>query len=55
MTYQRAMTILSFLEFETEYAPWVAAITGFNWLTNRLTGPENAAVLEKLTVSSFDS
>nr|QBI71857.1 aminopeptidase N3a [Plutella xylostella] len=49
MTYQRAMTILSFLEFETEYAPWVAAITGFNWLTNRLSGPENAAVLDKLT------
>uniref|UniRef100_A0A2A4IXQ9 ERAP1-like C-terminal domain-containing protein n=1 Tax=Heliothis virescens TaxID=7102 RepID=A0A2A4IXQ9_HELVI len=49
MTYQRALNILSFLEFETEYAPWVAAITGFNWLRNRLVGkPQLDELNEKI-------
>lgn len=46
MTYNRAFNILSFLENETEYAPWVAAITGFNWLRNRLAGSEYLPRLE---------
>nr|AAX39865.1 aminopeptidase N3 [Trichoplusia ni] len=36
MSYERAFNILSFLQFETEYAPWVAALTGFSWIRNRL-------------------
>ncbi|XP_026322120.1 membrane alanyl aminopeptidase-like [Hyposmocoma kahamanoa] len=36
MTYNRAFNLLAFLENETEYAPWFAAITGINWLRNRL-------------------
>ncbi|XP_063824395.1 membrane alanyl aminopeptidase-like [Ostrinia nubilalis] len=38
MTYSRAFNILSFLENETDYTPWLAAITGFNWIRNRLVG-----------------
>nr|ADL38970.1 aminopeptidase N3 [Diatraea saccharalis] len=38
MTYTRAFNILSFLEHEDAYAPWVAAITGFNWINNRVIG-----------------
>ncbi|XP_047984084.1 membrane alanyl aminopeptidase-like isoform X2 [Leguminivora glycinivorella] len=38
MSYNKALNILSFLEFETDYAPWVAAMTGFTWLRNRLAG-----------------
>ncbi|XP_059049750.1 membrane alanyl aminopeptidase-like [Achroia grisella] len=48
MPYHRALNILSFLENEVEYAPWVAAITGFNWLRNRLAGTENLPKLESL-------
>ncbi|OWR41735.1 aminopeptidase N precursor [Danaus plexippus plexippus] len=36
MTYNRAFNILSFLEFEDSYAPWIAAIAGFNFARNRL-------------------
>ncbi|KAJ8733132.1 hypothetical protein PYW08_001430 [Mythimna loreyi] len=46
MGYERAMNILSFLEFETDYAPWVAAITGFNWVRARLHGTSHLAVLD---------
>ncbi|CAG9794998.1 unnamed protein product [Diatraea saccharalis] len=35
MSYTRAFNILSFMRFETEYAPWAAAISGFNWVRNR--------------------
>ncbi|CAH2240693.1 jg6646 [Pararge aegeria aegeria] len=50
MSYNRAFNILSFLKDETDYTPWVAAITGFNWLQNRLVGTEYQAKLEKLMV-----
>lgn len=37
------------MENETEYAPWLAAISGFNWLRNRLAStPEQ---LTELNVS----
>lgn len=36
LSYTRALNILSFLEFEDKYAPWVAAITGFNFALRRL-------------------
>ncbi|XP_059049701.1 membrane alanyl aminopeptidase-like [Achroia grisella] len=36
MRYERAWNILSFLEYEDEYAPWIAAISGFNFLIRRL-------------------
>lgn len=49
MTYSRAFNILSFLENETEYTPWVAAITGFNWIRNRLVG---TTYLSRLEVST---
>lgn len=46
MTYRRAFNILSFLENETEYTPWAAAITGFSWLRNRFAGTPSQAPLE---------
>ncbi|KAI5638675.1 peptidase family m1 domain-containing protein [Phthorimaea operculella] len=46
MTYTRAFSLLSFLENETQYAPWVAAITGFNWIRNRLQS--NPVLLNQL-------
>ncbi|CAH1647273.1 unnamed protein product [Spodoptera littoralis] len=36
LSYTRALNILSFLEFEDKYAPWVAAIAGFNFALRRL-------------------
>ncbi|OWR41734.1 aminopeptidase N3 precursor [Danaus plexippus plexippus] len=48
MSYNKAFNILSFLENETEYTPWVAAITGFNWLRNRFAGTNYLAPLEEL-------
>nr|AAF37560.1 aminopeptidase 3 [Helicoverpa punctigera] len=45
MKYDRALNILSYLENETDYAPWVAAMTGFNWLRNRLVGKPQLAEL----------
>ncbi|KAL0882634.1 hypothetical protein ABMA27_001069 [Loxostege sticticalis] len=48
MTYSRAFNILSFLENETEYTPWVAAITGFNWIRTRLGGTPFLARLDSL-------
>ncbi|KAL0882633.1 hypothetical protein ABMA27_001068 [Loxostege sticticalis] len=48
MSYNRAFNILSFLENETDYNPWVAAITGFNWIRNRLVGTTYLARLETL-------
>ncbi|CAH0693407.1 unnamed protein product [Chilo suppressalis] len=38
MNYTRAFNILSFLQNEDAYTPWVAAITGFNWINNRVIG-----------------
>lgn len=52
MTYTRALNILSFLENETDYAPWVAAITGFNWLRNRLASATTVTELNGLNVST---
>nr|AAX39863.1 aminopeptidase N1 [Trichoplusia ni] len=46
MTYRQAFNILSFLEFEDEYAPWIAAIAGFNFAVRRLAHDE--AALAKL-------
>lgn len=46
MTYTKAFNILSYLENETEYAPWAAAITGFSWLRNRLAGTQDLVQLE---------
>ncbi|CAH1647272.1 unnamed protein product [Spodoptera littoralis] len=51
MRYDRALHILSFLERETDYAPWAAAITGFNWLRNRLVGHPLEANLNALIQS----
>ncbi|XP_041970737.1 membrane alanyl aminopeptidase-like [Aricia agestis] len=48
LSYTRAFSILSFLENETEYAPWVAAMTGFTWLRNRLAGTSDLALLEQI-------
>ncbi|CAH2070916.1 unnamed protein product, partial [Iphiclides podalirius] len=46
MTYTRAFNILSFLENETEYAPWMAAITGFSWIRNRFAGTPHLTRIE---------
>lgn len=46
MAYNRAFNILSFLENETEYAPWLAAVTGFNWIRNRLGGTTALATID---------
>ncbi|CAK1599082.1 unnamed protein product [Parnassius mnemosyne] len=35
-SYDRIYNILSFLEFEDAYAPWIAAINGFNFVIRRL-------------------
>ncbi|XP_052753553.1 membrane alanyl aminopeptidase-like [Galleria mellonella] len=49
MSYSRALNLLSFLETETAYAPWVTALTAFNWLINRLAStPETLAKLHSL-------
>nr|ASU92545.1 aminopeptidase N [Achaea janata] len=48
MTYRRAFNILSFLEFETDYAPWVAAMTGFSWVRNRLASTTTLTELERV-------
>ncbi|XP_047984433.1 membrane alanyl aminopeptidase-like [Leguminivora glycinivorella] len=48
LRYERALNILSFLEFEDQYAPWLAAITGFNWVVRRLAhDEENLAKLRE--------
>lgn len=49
MTYNEIFEILEFLAEETDYAPWLAAITGFNWMRNRLA--TTTQELEKLDVS----
>ncbi|VVD01641.1 unnamed protein product [Leptidea sinapis] len=46
MNYTRAFNILSFLEGEQDYAPWVAALSGFSWLRNRLAGTTTLTTLE---------
>nr|AAC36148.1 aminopeptidase [Plodia interpunctella] len=48
MSYTRALSLLSFLQYETDYAPWVAAITGFNWLRNRFAGTSLQETFETL-------
>ncbi|XP_052740774.1 membrane alanyl aminopeptidase [Bicyclus anynana] len=50
MTYNRAFNILSFLKDETDYTPWVAAVTGFSWLQNRLAGTVYQSQLENLII-----
>ncbi|XP_013142035.1 PREDICTED: membrane alanyl aminopeptidase-like [Papilio polytes] len=35
-SYDRVFNILSFLEFESSYGPWIAAINGFNFVLRRL-------------------
>ncbi|CAK1546277.1 unnamed protein product [Leptosia nina] len=45
-TYDRIFNILSFLEFEDQYAPWMSAITGFNFARSRLA--YDAASLKRL-------
>ncbi|XP_063824393.1 membrane alanyl aminopeptidase-like [Ostrinia nubilalis] len=50
MNYYRAFNIISFLENETEYTPWVAAITGFNWIRNRLVGSSYLDRLDEMIV-----
>ncbi|CAB3221062.1 unnamed protein product [Arctia plantaginis] len=46
LSYTRAFNILSFLEFEDQYAPWIAAIAGFNFSRRRLA--HNATLLAEL-------
>ncbi|KAJ2952360.1 hypothetical protein O0L34_g4645 [Tuta absoluta] len=46
MPYNLAMNILSFLEFEDAYAPWEAAIVGFNFVIRRVI--HDADSLQKL-------
>lgn len=48
MSYDKAYNILSFLEFEDEYAPWLAAITGFTYSIRRLAHDDDA--LQKIKV-----
>ncbi|XP_045518566.1 membrane alanyl aminopeptidase-like [Pieris brassicae] len=50
MTYTRAFNILSFLQYEKDYAPWLAAMTGFSWIRNRLVGSPLLAKLERQIV-----
>ncbi|KAL4706768.1 hypothetical protein ACJJTC_018149 [Scirpophaga incertulas] len=38
MSYNRALNIISFLIYERAWTPWEAAIKGFGWIINRLTG-----------------
>nr|QCI02834.1 aminopeptidase N [Chilo infuscatellus] len=40
MSYDRVFNIISFLEFDDEYAPWMAAIDAFNFLLRRLAHDE---------------
>ncbi|XP_014370421.2 membrane alanyl aminopeptidase-like [Papilio machaon] len=35
-SYERVFNILSFLEFESSYGPWIAAINGYNFVLRRL-------------------
>ncbi|RVE53193.1 hypothetical protein evm_002026 [Chilo suppressalis] len=50
MNYTRAFNILSFMKYETEYAPWAAAITGFNWVRNRFMGTPTESRLNALFI-----
>ncbi|XP_059049702.1 membrane alanyl aminopeptidase-like [Achroia grisella] len=50
MEYKRALNILSFLENETEYTPWVTAMTAFTWLRNRFASTPYLADLERLII-----
>ncbi|CAH4038205.1 unnamed protein product [Pieris brassicae] len=45
-TYNTVFNILSFLEFEDQYTPWISAITGFNFARSRLA--YDSANLQKL-------
>ncbi|KAL0882637.1 hypothetical protein ABMA27_001072 [Loxostege sticticalis] len=45
--YEEVLNILSFLEFDDDYAPWIEAIDGFSFLIRRLAHDE--ANLKKLT------
>nr|AEO12690.1 aminopeptidase N1 [Ostrinia nubilalis] len=44
--YQQVFNLLSFLQFDDEYGPWIAAIDGFNFVLRRLAHDE--ANLQKL-------
>nr|AAD31183.1 aminopeptidase N 1 [Lymantria dispar] len=48
MSYSRALNILSFLQYETDYAPWLAALTGFSWLRNRLASESTVTQLNQV-------
>ncbi|MEE5434573.1 ERAP1-like C-terminal domain-containing protein, partial [Streptococcus pneumoniae] len=51
MDYQRVFNIISFLEFDDQYAPWMAAIDTFNFLIRRLAhDPTNLARLQSLII-----
>ncbi|KAM3967325.1 aminopeptidase N3 [Aphomia sociella] len=50
LTYSKAFSILSFLENETEYTPWVSAMTAFTWLRNRFASTLHLAELEGLII-----
>lgn len=50
-TYTKAFNILSFLKFEDSYAPWMAAISGYNFLRRRLAHDEEH--VKKLQVDFF--
>ncbi|CAK1546276.1 unnamed protein product [Leptosia nina] len=50
MSYTRALNILSFLEYEFDYAPWMAALNGFSWLRGRLAGTPLLTRLESLMI-----
>ncbi|XP_075971875.1 membrane alanyl aminopeptidase-like [Anticarsia gemmatalis] len=53
LPYARALNIISFLEFEDQYAPWIAAITGFNFARRRLAHNDaNLGRLEALIIES---
>ncbi|XP_050667553.1 membrane alanyl aminopeptidase-like [Leptidea sinapis] len=53
MPYNSTFNILSFLENEDQYAPWIAAITGFNFVRRRLAhDSENLEKLQNRIIAS---
>lgn len=51
MPYTRIFNILAYLKFEDDYAPWLAAITGFNFAIRRLAHDNDQRT--KLNVSEL--